>query len=509
MAVMTGPLVLAADVEIAPVARLSARMRATLGARRGEYAITRPRGRASAKLVSQAGAALLAEFRAPVPVVQVVRGIADRDGRDAAELLDEAFPLLRDCFNARFLVAAGTPEAAPILPSRERGDTIGPYEVLRCLRVLEDSELHQVRDGTGRVLAVKLVRRHAAPAVSAALAREAAVLERLAGRGAPRLVARGRHRTRPWLAMRWCDGVAPEIAFGEVRERGATARAELLRLAVAVARAYARLHRAGILHGDVHPGNLLVSRSGEVTLLDFGLARPMRGSRPAGPRFGGRAGAGGVTEYFAPEQATVLRAGRPLPAPTAASEQYAVAAMLYRLLAGAPAIAPAPAREEMLRRIVESPVRRFSQAGAPPWPAVEAVLARALTKEPGGRYRGVAELARALRTAEKAGAAGVPRRRGNPLAGVVEEFIAAAGLPFSRSPALPLTAVRPPTCSLMLGGAGTGLALLRIACARSDPATLALADVWLTRVERDLGDSQAFEAPAEGLSLVDLGAASP
>jgi serine/threonine-protein kinase len=507
---ITDPLVLAADVEIAPVARLPARARARLGARRGEYAITRPRGRAPAKLVSGAAAALLGEFRVARPVVEAVRLVAGRDGRDPARLLDEAYPLLRDCFNARFLVAAGSPEAARILPSRDRGDMVGPFEVLRCLHVLEDSELYQVRDRRGAVAAVKLVRRHAPPETAASLAREAAVLGLLAGAAAPRLIARGRHRYRPWLAMSWRGGTAPDVAFGELRERGAAARGELLRLAVRVASAYARLHRAGVLHGDVHPGNLLIGRRGEVTLLDFGLARPLGGAALAG-----RASTGGVASYFAPEQAGALLAGRRLPVPTAASEQFAVAAMLYRLLTGAFAVTPVPDRHGLLREIAAAPPRPFSRAGAAPWPAVEGVLARALARDPAQRFGSVGAMARALGRAADTPVpgrapdgppAGKARRAAVGAAdGTIDGFLALVGLG-SAAIASPGPA---PTCSVMLGRAGVAYALLRIAYAREDPAPLALADVWLTRVERDLADPSAFEAPSQGLTLDSLGAASP
>ena len=498
---MTGSLILAADVEIAPVASLSARMRARLGARRGEFAVTRPRGRAPAKLVSAAAAALLAEFREARSVADALRRAAGPGG-NAAGLLDDAFPLLRDCFNARFLVTAGSPEAARILPSRDRGDAIGPFEVLRCLRVLEDSELYQVRDTNGAVAAVKLVRRHAPATTTGSLAREAAVLERLGGDGAPKLLARGRHRYRPWLAMTWQHGVAPDVAFAELRERGSDADRAVLGLSARIAAAYGRLHRAGVLHGDVHPGNLLVGRSGDVTLLDFGLARPLGQVSLAG-----RSHAGGVATYFSPEQAAAVLAGRPLPRPTAASEQYAVAALLYRLVTGAYPVEPVPDREGLLRRVVDAPPRPFSRAGAAPWPELENVLARALAKSPDDRHASMAAFAGALRgvAVRRGRAASVGGRAKRAGADVVAGFIERVGLD---SPALAAPGPAP-TCSVMLGRSGVACALLRISCTRNDADLLALADVWLTRVERDMEEPRAFEAPDQGLLLDHLGAASP
>jgi serine/threonine-protein kinase len=487
---LTGPVVLAADVEITPVASLGVAARRRLGARRDEFALVRPRGRAPAKLVSPGAATLLAEFRAAAPVVEVVKRIAERERRDPRALLDEAFPLLRDCFNARFLVAAGSPEAGAILPSRDRGDAIGPFEVLRCLRVVEDAELYQAR-GPGGIAAVKLVRPGAPASVSASLAREAAVLAHLRGRCAPKLRARGLHRRRSWLAMEWCDGGAADAS-----------------LAARVVRAYAALHRAGILHGDVHPGNLLVGRRGEPMLVDFGCAVPIRGR---GPVLGGRAGRGAVTAFLAPEQAAALAAGRPLPAPTERSEQYAVAVLIYLLASGAYPFEPEPGREALIRRIAAGGARPFSRAGAAPWPALEAALAPALARDPAARYADMSTLARAVSNAAPRRAAvrrttarRTPLRR-DPLAGVVDRFLARAALD-----APDFAAIGPaPVCSLMLGRAGTALALLRIACAREDAGVLALADAWLTRTESLAARPDAFESPTEGLTLDELGAASP
>jgi serine/threonine-protein kinase len=154
------------------------------------------------------------------------------------------------------------------------------------------------------------------------LAREAATLRHLGGAIAPALVARGRHQGRPWLATDWCAGISPRLAFGELRERDDPAsRRRLLSHLVAVATAYARLHALGILHGDVHPDNLLIGRHGEVTLLDFGLAEPLPPLHLAGV-----AARGGVAPFLPPEHAAALLRQAESPPPTEAGEQYALAA---------------------------------------------------------------------------------------------------------------------------------------------------------------------------------------
>ncbi|MEQ1505717.1 MAG: protein kinase, partial [Myxococcota bacterium] len=95
-------------------------------------------------------------------------------------------------------------------------------------------------------------------------------------------------------------------------------------VALALVRTVARVHRAGVLHRDLTPANVRVRPSGEVVLVDFGLA--------SGPALGAAAetAGGGTARYLAPE--CLLGA-----APSVRSEVYAVGTMLHEALGGAPA----------------------------------------------------------------------------------------------------------------------------------------------------------------------------
>jgi predicted ATPase/tRNA A-37 threonylcarbamoyl transferase component Bud32/Tfp pilus assembly protein PilF len=136
---------------------------------------------------------------------------------------------------------------------------------------------------------------------------------------------------------------------------------------LATARGLAHAHRAGVVHGDVKPANLLVTREGAVKLLDFGLA----GMADPGSL---DARGLGTLEYMAPE---VLRGARP----TAASDVWSLAVVLYELLTGVgPFRADEPEAAAVVRRVMESEPPRPSSID-PSLPKVfDAMLARALTK---------------------------------------------------------------------------------------------------------------------------------
>src|SRR5262249_42454603 len=147
--------------------------------------------------------------------------------------------------------------------------------------------------------------------------------------------------------------------------------------------AYAEIHRRGVLHGDIHPGNLLVGRDGKVSIVDLGLAQ-LSDAEP------GSVMRGGVGFFMEPEYARATLAHRPPSPPTPAGEQFALAALLYMLATGRHYTEFTLEQEEMFRQIAAARPLPFAEAGAEPWPALEAVLARALATEPAARHRDMA-----------------------------------------------------------------------------------------------------------------------
>jgi serine/threonine protein kinase len=129
---------------------------------------------------------------------------------------------------------------------------------------------------------------------------------------------------RQLIAMELCEGGALREQLG----RGPLAPDAALRRGLEVYATLDAVHRRGVVHGDVKPGNLLFRRAGgELVLGDFGLAR-LAGERPAVDDRSAR----GTLGYMAPEQ----RRGEPEPA----SDVYAAGVILVELLAGTAALAP-------------------------------------------------------------------------------------------------------------------------------------------------------------------------
>jgi tRNA A-37 threonylcarbamoyl transferase component Bud32 len=146
--------------------------------------------------------------------------------------------------------------------------------------------------------------------------------------------------------------------------------------------AIAAAHGLGILHRDVKPANLLVTPDGTVKITDFGIARAADGAvqhTQTGQIIG-------TPHYFAPEQAE----GRPA---TEASDLYALGVVLYECLAGRrPFVADTPIQVALAHVRDEVPPL---PPGVPEW--VQAIVYRALAKNPEERFGSATEMADALR----------------------------------------------------------------------------------------------------------------
>jgi serine/threonine-protein kinase len=455
--VITDRFVLPAGVQVRCVDDLAADIRARFTHRPGDYVITRGTGRAGTHVVDASSAGLLERFRAGTTISDAVIDFSRGVDADPERVLTDVWPVLRKLIDARVLV----PEhAVDVGPSLAVGEQIGDWTAVHCVYLLEDTELWQVTDAAGRWHALKLARD---PRVVARFEREAAIVTTLGGSVGPRLSGRGTYGDATYLVLEWCSGSDVETVAAEYRGWD-DGREALVRLALGILDAYVSLHAAGVLHSDVHPKNLLVDRDGRVTILDFAFARRMSDD-DVPPR-------GGVPFYYEPELAVAIRAAAPPPPSTALGEQFAIAAVVYRLLAGSYYRQFPLDQSAFWQAIAEAPPLPF----AVPWPAVEAVLAQALHKQPADRYPSVAAFAAALRGAASHAPVvsppplPVPSERARALLAAVLERAATGPAPDNA-----------PMASLMLGTAGVAYMLYRVALGREDPTLLALADLWAER----------------------------
>ncbi|HEX9130958.1 MAG TPA: serine/threonine-protein kinase, partial [Ktedonobacteraceae bacterium] len=151
-----------------------------------------------------------------------------------------------------------------------------------------------------------------------------------------------------------------------------------------VADALQYAHDEKLIHRDIKPENMLLDRNNEILLSDFGLAMATYNSSYESPR-----DVSGTIAYMAPEQTR----GKPRPA----SDQYALGVVVYEWLCGTRPFKGS--YEEMAIQHVLNPPQPLHELEASISPAVEAVVLKALAKDPHERYACIRDFAKAFERA--------------------------------------------------------------------------------------------------------------
>jgi eukaryotic-like serine/threonine-protein kinase len=486
---VTGELILRSDVILVPVAELDESVRAKFDSEEGDYTISRTKGRMSTQVIDGETAALLQLFREPRTIVDAVIQNSLALKKDPEAWLDELLPHFGVFLRNKVLVPADEPDENEIRQLVDNGAKVGEWDVIRCVSLIEDSEIYRVRRGDEHG-ALKIARTKSG--AGSWVANEERILRHLDGRIGPRLLSTGRHEERPYLVLEWIDGVEAGVA-GAMRRHD---RVGQLELALSIATAYADLHETGVIHADVHPRNVLVDAAGVAHIIDFGWSRIDDGNVQYGPR-------AGMFFFFEPEYLASVREHRSL-ASTRAGEQYAIAALLYFMVSGKHYLDFPLGREEMSRAIEHDPPLPFEARGIARWPELETILTRALAKDPALRFASVREMADALRAAH---AEAVRQSLAAPIEPHARELLAAEVALLSRGGELFANEYPAPKSSVNFGAAGAAFGLLRIAQVRSDPKLLALAEVWGTRAMSHLDEPEGWYD--QGLTPESIGQVTP
>lgn len=165
-----------------------------------------------------------------------------------------------------------------------------------------------------------------------------------------------------------------------LKSEGALLPRRAIEIASETAAALSVAHRAGLVHRDVKPGNILLARDGTVKVTDFGIARAWDDSQELT-----RTGAViGTATYFSPEQAQGAPAdGR--------SDVYALGVVLYEMLTGRPPfLGDSPMSVAFQHVSAEAPVP--SSLNPDVGPDLDTVVMKALRKDPSARYQSAEEM---------------------------------------------------------------------------------------------------------------------
>ncbi|GGZ28873.1 serine/threonine protein kinase [Streptomyces nitrosporeus] len=157
-------------------------------------------------------------------------------------------------------------------PEAEHPEYAGRYRLQACLGAGGMGVVHLARSPSGLQLAVKVVHpQHATdPEFRARFRQEVAAARRVSGAFTAPVVDADPDAALPWMATLYVPG--PTLA-AQVKRNGPMSPAGLRRLTAGLAEALRDIHRAGVVHRDLKPGNVLLPDSGP-KVIDFGISRP-------------------------------------------------------------------------------------------------------------------------------------------------------------------------------------------------------------------------------------------
>jgi len=251
------------------------------------------------------------------------------------------------------------------------------------------AEVHEGRDlRLGRRVAIKILRPDLAkdPSFQARFRREA---QSAAALNHPNIVAvydtgedtltdpDGQDVVVPYIVMEYVDGMTLRQLLASGR-RLLPERA--LEIAAGVLTALDYAHRHGIVHRDIKPANVMLTRTGDVKVMDFGIARAIN---EAGQTMTSASAVMGTAQYLSPEQAR----GEVV---DARSDLYSTGVLLYELLVGRPPFTGESAVSIAYQHVSEMPTPP-SQVDAGVSPEIDAVVLRALAKRADDRYQSATE----------------------------------------------------------------------------------------------------------------------
>jgi eukaryotic-like serine/threonine-protein kinase len=202
--------------------------------------------------------------------------------------------------------------------------------------------------------------------------REAQAAARLNHAGIVSVYDSGTDGETPYIVMQFIEGrtLADYLASGKTIPPMKAAQ-----VAKEIAEALAAAHAEGVIHRDIKPANVMVTRDGKVLVMDFGIARLISGPETA-PQ---TSAVLGTASYLSPEQAQ----GQSVDART---DIYALGVVLYEMLTGRPPFTGDSPMAIAYKQVNATPEAPSSLNPDVP-PQLDAVVMRALSKNPANRYQ--------------------------------------------------------------------------------------------------------------------------
>src|SRR5580692_8151851 len=276
------------------------------------------------------------------------------------------------------------------------GKRLGPYEILSAIGAGGMGEVYRARDTRlERIVAAKILPDHLSDRAELRerFEREAKTIANLNHPHICTLYDTGHQDDVDFLVMEYVEGET----LAQRLEKGPLPIQHVLQYAVEIADAPDKAHRKGVIHRDLKPGNIMLTKSG-TKLLDFGLAKLGQSAVPATPESqlptikDGITGEGtilGTLQYMAPEQIEAKKVD-------ARTDIFAFGAVVYEMTTGKRAFEGKSSASVMAKILEAEPPAITSLQPMTP-PQLDRVVRTCLAKDPDDRWQAASDLRRELK----------------------------------------------------------------------------------------------------------------
>ncbi len=287
------------------------------------------------------------------------------------------------------------------MPTLTPGNKLGPYEIVEQAGAGGMGEVYKVKDTRlDRIVAIKVLPPRSAdnPDLRQRFEREAKAISSLNHPNICTMHDIGQHEGIDYLVMEYLDGDTLAIRLS----KGPLSTAEIFTVASQIADALDKAHRQGLVHRDLKPGNIMLTKSG-AKLMDFGLAKLQQagGMVPdaaMATRTSPLTGEGtiiGTVQYMSPEQLEGKEAD-------SRSDIFAFGATLYEMATGKRAF-EGTSQASLIGAIMKEEPKPISAIQPLTPPALELVVKQCLSKDPDDRWQSAGDVKRALQWVSEGG----------------------------------------------------------------------------------------------------------
>src|SRR6202790_186587 len=290
------------------------------------------------------------------------------------------------------------------------GTKLGPYEIQSPLGAGGMGEVYRARDARlDRSVAIKILPTHLSsnPEAKQRFDREARAISSLNHPNICTLHDVGHQDGIDYLVMEFLEGET----LADRLIKGPLPLQQVLKYGIEICEGLEKAHRSGVVHRDLKPGNIMLTKSG-AKLLDFGLAKyttapaqraAMSGLATVDSSITVKGEIVGTFQYMAPEQLEGKEAD-------ARTDIFALGEVIYEMATGEPAFA-GKSRASLIAAIVSSEPQPMTALHAMTPPALERVVKQCLAKDPDERWQSASDLAAELHWISESGSqAGVATR---------------------------------------------------------------------------------------------------